>query len=169
MSCLGRLVDALELYTGGVLAVAATGSVVYATLSRYLVHEQPSWTIEVVVYLIVWASFVLASRLMKEGGHVGADFLVARLPTPYRRLLDAATSLAALGFMLVVAWLGVLHVYDAYDFGEVSPTSVRFPMWVAYAAVPAGAVLVAFRLVERLVRLAVAPETVPLIRGDDAA
>lgn len=168
MKRLLRIWDQLEVLLGGVLALLATASVVYATLSRYLIHEQPSWTLEIVVYLLVWASFIMASHLMKEGGHVGADFVTTHLPSAVRRWVDVATSLLALGFCLLVLWLGIAYAYDAYDFGEVSPSSVRFPMWIAYAAVPAGASMLALRLVQRLVMLIRNPASVPGMGGANA-
>jgi C4-dicarboxylate transporter, DctQ subunit len=160
--------DRLEVLLGGVLAILATATVVYGTLSRYLLHEQPSWTLEIVVYLIVWASVIMASHLMKEGGHVGADFVTTHLPQAVRRGVDVLTSLLALAFCLLVIWLGVAYAYDAYDFGEVSATSVRFPMWIAYAAVPSGALLLSLRLVQRLVMLIRNPDSVPGMGGANA-
>jgi len=158
--------DAIEVYLGGVLALAATAIVVYATMSRYLIAEQPSWTLEVIVYMIIWASFLMASHLMKEGGHVGADFLIANLGPRARRAIDFLVSIAGLAFVSLVFWLGVAHAYDAYDFGDVSATSVRFPMWIAYSAVPAGALLLAARLVQRLYWIVRAPEKVPAMHGE---
>lgn len=167
MKRLLRMWDAVEVWLGGVLALTATVIVVYATLSRYIVNEQPSWTIEVIVYMVIWAVFLLASHLMKEGGHIGADFVVTHLPPPARRAIDFMVSLLGLGFVLVVFWLGVLHSYDAYDFGDVSASSVRFPMWAAYAAVPAGAFLLGCRLLQRLGWIVWAPDRVPTMRGEE--
>lgn len=161
-----RAWDSLEEFVGGALALTATCIVLYATFLRYLWHISPSWAIEVVIYLIIWATFILASRLIRENGHIGADFVVHRFSLAVRRRIEIVTTLASFAFMLAVLWLSVLHVYDLYDFGARSTTALRFPSWVAHGAVSVGAALMTLRLLQRVYLLLFVPADVAIVQKE---
>ena len=158
--------DNLEDFIGGALALIATCVVLYATFLRYLWHISPSWAIEVVIYLIIWATFILASRLIRDNGHIGADFVVHRFSLATRRRIEIVTTLASLAFTLAVLWLSILHVYDLYDFGARSTTALQFPSWVAHGAVPVGAALMALRLLQRIYLLLFVPAEVTIVQEE---
>ena len=158
--------DKAEEFIGGALALAATCIVIYATVLRYFWHISPSWAIEVVIYLIIWSAFVLASCLIRENGHIGADFVVTRYSLTTRCRIEIGTTAFSLAFMCVVLWLGILHVYDLYDFDAQSATALRFPLWIAHGAVPFGAALMVLRLLQRLYLLVFEPTEVAVIQEE---
>lgn len=145
-----RAWDALETYAAGLLGAAALALAFYQVVMRYLFNDAPEGAEEGVLYLVIWAVFIISSRLVRDDEHVGADFLVGRLPIPARRWLAVSTTLLALGFCLLVTWYGVHIVDAALSMGERSTTRLRFPMWIAYLSVPVGSSLIALSCVYRL-------------------
>jgi TRAP-type C4-dicarboxylate transport system permease small subunit len=53
-----------------------------------------------------------------------------------------------------LAWYGWRIVVDAAAIDERSASDLRFPMWIYYAALPAGSMLMSIRYAIRLVELA---------------
>lgn len=158
--------DRLELVVGGILSIIATCIVLYSVFMRYFFHDSPSWSLEFVVYLFFWCVFIMASTLMRENGHIGADFVVANLTKQTRRRIDYVTTALALVFEAIVLILGILLAYDAYDFGSRSATAIQFPLWIIMTAVPVGAFLLTLRLIQRFYLLARHPSEIGL--GDEA-
>src|SRR5512147_1364523 len=93
--------DLAENYLVGILAISATGFAFYQVLTRYIFNFAPEWAEESVIYLIVWAVFIMASKLVRDDHHVGADFLFQKLPPPLQQKVALATTVLALIFCLV--------------------------------------------------------------------
>jgi TRAP-type C4-dicarboxylate transport system permease small subunit len=45
----------------------------------------------------------------------------------------------------VLAYYGYLVAKDAFEFGDLSTTTLRFPMWIYYSCLPVGAALMTVR------------------------
>jgi TRAP-type C4-dicarboxylate transport system permease small subunit len=148
----GGIVTALRLWTriegGGVgsLTAVALAIVSYTILVRSLVPElTPIWADEVTVYIVIWATFIACSGLTAENAHVRADLLTSRLGRRGSALCEALAHLCGLGFAVLLVYYGYQVAFEAWDFGDLSTTTLRFPMWIYYAALPVGAALIALR------------------------
>ena len=143
----------VEKFIVGVLALSATLISFWAVIARYLLHNPPDWAEEIVIYLIIWAVFITASILAEERGHVAATLIVERFSGKTRRILAIFNGLVALGFCVIVSYLGFRIVSAAYAFDERSLTALRFPVWIPYLSVAVGCTLVSLRYVLRVYRL----------------
>lgn len=149
-----RLLDAwdrLERWLIGLLG--GVGLLIYLTqiVGRYLTTEIDfSAGEELTIYIVIWATFLTASLLVREDGHVRADLLLRMMRPERQRLLEIANCGIALGFCLALTWYGCLVAADSYDLGERSNTVLSFPMWVYYAALPVSAALMSIRYARRL-------------------
>jgi len=145
--------DVTERYLVGILALFSLFAAFYQVFMRYLFSYSPEWTEETVVYTIIWAVFIVASTLTKERGHVGATFIVEKFSTPTRRVIEIINSLLAMAFCVLICWWGYQIVHVAYVTDERSLTSLRYPMWIWYLAVPVGTTLIFLRHLIMLYRL----------------
>ena len=64
------------------LIVLITGLAVFC---RYILQDPLTWSADVSTLALVWLSFLGASAIMREGGHVAATGLVEKLPPILRR------------------------------------------------------------------------------------
>lgn len=143
--------DKLERWLIGLLG--GLGLLIYLTqiVGRYVTTEIDfSAGEELTIYVIIWATFLTASLLVREDGHVRADLLLRMMPPERQRWFEIANCGIALGFCLALTWYGWLVVSDSYDLGERSNTVLSFPMWVYYAALPFSAALMSIRYARRL-------------------
>jgi C4-dicarboxylate transporter, DctQ subunit len=145
-----RVWDALELYLTGLLALLAVAAAFYQVILRYFFNRAPEWAEESVLYLIIWAVFIIASKLVREDRHVGADFIVQKLPPNIQRGVSVGTSILALLFCIFVVIYGTQIVTVALGIDERSTTRLRFPLWIAYLSVPFGCTLISLSYVYRL-------------------
>ncbi len=141
-----------DLLVGG-LAIGALLLCSYNVIVRYF---HPAWTLEMVdevqVYVIVWAVFLALGGVTAADRHVKADLFVSLFPPAVRRLAEVFVELLGLAFALLLVWYGVILTYQSWDFGDVSTTSLRFPMWIYMAALPAGGLAMTIGYLLRLKR-----------------
>ena len=133
------LLVGLETGATGLLALAAALLTVSESVLRYVAPMRlPDWGAEVTVYLVGWAVMLSASRLIRGRMHVSVEMLAECLPEHTQTVLRLFTCLFGLVIAGCIAWAGWLMVDFAIMLGERSDSSIRFPMWAYYAAIPVG-------------------------------
>jgi TRAP-type C4-dicarboxylate transport system permease small subunit len=147
-------IDRLESLIVGVILGSALLLVVVTIVLRYLAPQYaPQITDEVTVYMVMWAVLLACGGITSRGEHVKADLVVGTLSPRVQRICEIAGHVVGIGFCLVLAWFASQVTYEAWDFGDLSPTNLRFPMWIYYAALPLAAASMAVRHLIVLVRL----------------
>lgn len=144
-----RIEDAI---VGG-LAILALLLCSYNVLVRYF---HPAWTLELVdevqVYVIIWAVFVALGAVTVADRHVKSDLFVAMFPPPLRRAQEIFLDVLGFAFGLLLLWYGGVVAWQSWSFGDVSTTSLRFPLWIYVSALPAGGLSLALGYAIRLAR-----------------
>jgi C4-dicarboxylate transporter DctQ subunit len=155
---MGRLMaawDWVERLLVGVLGLLALVVGMVQVVGRYVDPAHAiSWAEEVIVYLVIWAIMIVSSQLVRTDGHVRPDLVLRLLPPGAQRVAEMFNCLVALAFCAGMIWYGWQIVDTAMLLDERSSTGLEFPMWIYYAALPAGGALMAVRYVMRLVRFA---------------
>lgn len=141
----------VEKTIAGLLVGLALLFSMYEILIRYFLPELAyDWGEEVIVYMVVWGVWILASTLVHEDRHVRADLLIRLLPPGGQRYVELFNSVLGLVFCVVIIWFAYDMVALSYDFGEESGSSLRFPMWIYYLSLPVGAALMLARYLRRI-------------------
>ena len=121
----------------GIIGLIALGFVCFEVVGRYFApHILTDWGPEVTIYLIIWALFLSVGDLPLTNGHVSANFLVDRVSN--RRKFEILASLAGLCFSILLLWYGYEVVKFAHFIGEEGDSTLRFPKWIYYLALPTG-------------------------------
>jgi TRAP-type C4-dicarboxylate transport system permease small subunit len=138
-----------ELLVGG-LALAALLVCSYNVFMRYFF---PSLTLEaadeVQVYLVIWGVFLALGLVTAADRHVRADLFVAAFAPGFRRWVAVFGELLGLAFALLLVGYGSAITWQTWSYGDVSTTSLRFPLWIYTAALPVGALLMAAAYAKR--------------------
>jgi TRAP-type C4-dicarboxylate transport system permease small subunit len=142
-----------ELLVGG-LALAALLVCSYNVFVRYFI---PSLTLEaadeVQVYLVIWAVFLALGLVTAADRHVRADLFVAMFAPGFRRWVSIFGELLGLAFALLLLGYGTAVTWQTWSYGDLSTTSLRFPLWIYGAALPVGALLMAVAYAKRCLKL----------------
>lgn len=157
----------VEKFLVGLLALTAVSFSFYGVIMRYSLQTAPDWIEEIVIYMIIWSVFLIASTLAEEKGHVSATLLVERFPLKVRRILAVFNGILSLGFCGVISWYGVRIVVQTYILNERSVTSLRFPLWISYLSVATGCTLVGIRYGIRIYRLLYKFQTADIIESHE--
>jgi C4-dicarboxylate transporter DctQ subunit len=137
----------------GILGALALAVGAYQVIGRYIDQRIAfPYGDEVVVYLTVWAVFVASSQLVRTDGHVRPDLVLRLLPPHAQRWVEAFNCCVALVFCAGLAYCGFQIAQGSWELDERSITGLEFPMWLYYASVMAGGVLMVMRYLIRLYR-----------------
>jgi C4-dicarboxylate transporter DctQ subunit len=137
-----------------VVGVLGLGALLLASVNVLLRSLAPQhaieWGDEVQVYLIVWAVCLSFAAVTAADRHIKADLFVGMLPAPAQRLLAILGDALGLVVSGILFWLAVLVTHESWDFGDVSTTTLRFPLWIYQACLPVGMGLMALNYLLRL-------------------
>lgn len=110
---------------------------------RYIFNFSIIWAEELSQYLMIWITYLGAGLALREGRHVAVEMLQDLLPRGLRRLVRAALAAAMLGFLAVLAVLGVRIA--AFTWTQETPV-LNLPTGLPYLAIPVGAAVMAVHL-----------------------
>lgn len=148
------LISLIEGLLVGGMAIAALVLCSFNVLVRFF---HPVWTMEMVdevqVYVIVWAVFLALGAVTISDRHVKSDLFVGFFSPPLKRAVEFFVDLLGLAFAVLLIWYGGVAAYQSWSYGDVSTTTLRFPLWIYVAALPAGGLTLAIGYVTRLTRL----------------
>jgi len=148
--------DRLAVIEGWVVsfAMASASLIVFvAVVLRYGLGLSVSAFDEITRYLMVYITFIGASRLLHQDGHVSVEVLLVIVPRRLRRWIEAAAAIAGALVCLGLAWLGIGMLAQSMAIDLRSMSALRMPMWLPQAAVLLGAALMALRFLQRFLRL----------------
>ena len=149
-----KIVDGLTLWAavvGGVLFIVIALIVFYEIVARYVFNAPTTWSIDVSIYLVLWATFLGAAYTLKEGSHIMVDVVVVKFPLRNARLIRLATYTLVLAFCLVLLWRGTLACIDAVRYNEVTLSTYRFPLWLPMSAIPAGSFILSLQSICKII------------------
>lgn len=135
----------------GMVAGAALLLLCFEVVARYFAPSiLPDWGSEIVTYLTVWALFLVAGELVLNDAHVRADFVVDRLSAKWKKRLGLLGSFVGLAFSLLFLWYGTEVVLFAHMIGEEGESTLRFPKYLYYLALPVGMALQCLSYIARI-------------------
>lgn len=142
VSLISKIVSLCAMLAGA-LILAVCGVTFYEVVARYAFHAPTTWSIDVSIYGVFWATFLGSPYALREGGHVAVDVVVEKLDRAVRNAVARLIFLSITVFSAVLAWAGWTACVDAYRFGEVTMSVLRFPLYLPMAALPVGCALLA--------------------------
>jgi len=121
------------------LVVVVVASVVF----RYILLSPVTWSEEVGRYVMIWVGFLAASIAVRQGLHVGVDFVVQWVRPATAVWLRGVARGATAGFLLIVMGYGFFLVTNLWD--QWSPVMGIRMTW-PYLAIPVGSLLMLIQM-----------------------
>lgn len=146
MKSILKVWNATENTVIGLLLIMALSMSLYDMFARIIDPKLVTgYSEEVVVYIVVWALFLAASKLTQESRHVRADLIIQMLPLTGRRVAELFHCFVGLTFSVILSYYSYLAAFEAWEFGDLSVGTLRMPLWIFYAGLPVGFGLVVLR------------------------
>ncbi|MGI6034472.1 MAG: TRAP transporter small permease [Limnochordia bacterium] len=128
----------------GLMAVM-TSIVFYEVVARYVFNAPTRWSEEMARYLLIWLALSGLGLAIRKKQHIRVDFLLNYLP-------EWLNVLAAIFRAVSVLLYAVVLLVAGYEFAVMNKTQLSpamgVPMYYVYLAVPVGATLIIFYLIE---------------------
>ncbi|MET0532571.1 MAG: TRAP transporter small permease [Microvirga sp.] len=131
---------------------------------RYVLNESPSWTEPASLLLMSWFILLGSAVGVREGNHLGFEIGLHSAPPALRRGMLAVTEVLVIGFGGAMAWYGTDLAVGTWS---AAMPGLPIPQGMDYVPLVVGGVLIALFALEKLVRLLLAGEDVPLVSHDE--
>lgn len=120
---------------------------------RYILNWPLAWTEELARYLFVWVIYLGASIGVRKRRHLKVDAVLFLFGEKGKFMLRLLSNFIFLFFCIIIAYEGFRIVYVMQFIRPQYSPAVRFPMALAYASVPFGAVLMIIGLIRDTILL----------------
>ena len=133
-----KMINTTFSLLGGWFLITIMAINVYEVIARYVFNAPTIWTVEISTYLMLISVFLAAAYTLQEGGHTKVDFLISRLSTKNRRIIDIITSILGIIFVVVLVWKSTELALFTHTIGSKSMTQLAIPLFPIYIIVPIG-------------------------------
>ena len=140
------------------VVVAMIAAMVCVTIAQIVCRELSTvldgvkplqWSEEVCRYLLVWATFLGASCVYKEGSHITITFLQGFFPPKTQRYIRIFVHV-----LCVIAFCAVVYFGFTFAMKQMQlATSLRIPMKYMYLSVPIGFGLMLIHAINAIMEL----------------
>jgi C4-dicarboxylate transporter DctQ subunit len=148
-----RFLAWLEEFLIMLLMAAMTLITFMQVVARYVFNYSFVWALELTGVLFAWLIFVGMSYGVRVGAHIGVDAAVRLLGARAARAVACLAAVLCIAYALIVAWGAGQYVLKMYDVG-ILMQDIPISQWIPRVILPAGFLLLAFRFLQALWRLA---------------
>lgn len=147
MKFLRLLNERLEEIFLVILMTADTLIVAAQIASRFIFKIPLPWSEEVARYLFIWLVWVGASYATKERKHISIDVVISRIPKMGKKVCAVISTVVWIAFLIFMARISFKLTASVYGGSQIAVGS-GIPMWIPYAAIPTGMIMMLFRLLQ---------------------
>ena len=156
-----QLLSTLAGVTASLMIMAAIALTCQMIFIRFALNGSTVWQTEVIVYLIIAATLLGLTFVQKERGHVNVDLIPLMLHSKSRYLLSIFTLSSSIVIIIMMLYYGFEYWYFAWSKGWTSDTVTAVPLWIPYAALPVGFLLLTLQLLADLADVVVNDANTP--------
>ncbi len=150
-SIFDHVIDSLVYIAGGLVIIMML-SIFANVVSRELFGTSIVWVLELSQYSLCYITFLVATWLLREEGHVKMDLVLNRLKAAHQAALNAATSIIGALLSLITFWYGMLTTWDMFQRGAFLPESLlKTPVGPLLAIIPVAGFLLFIQFLRRAV------------------
>jgi len=134
------LAGRITAWSSFALALVMGGNV----LLRYVLHTGTVWSQELEWHLMAPICLFGMSYALRHGEHVRVDVMFAGFPPRAKSFVELVSSLLLIAISLIVIWLSIPYVMQAWSVGEGSANPGGIPArYILKAMIPIGFALMA--------------------------
>ena len=137
---LDRTIDSLAVFSR-VLVVLIMLVVCTDVFLRYFFNSPMFWVLESTQFALVFITFLGATWVLKNDGHVRMDIVINRLSQRTQDRINIVTSILCAIICLVVTWYGVKVWWDYLQIDYLYPGSLKIPAYLLEVVIPIGGFL----------------------------
>lgn len=144
MDALNRFVNWIEKFICVVTFVVMLILTFVNVVSRFVLHMSLSFSDEIVTTLFVLASLAGSSIAIKDGLHLGLDYITTKMSPKAQGFLFFLSNILGVIFWVIVLYYGIGMVQGEFTDHQVS-ARLGIPEWIYGMTIPVGCVLLIVR------------------------
>lgn len=153
---LGKVTRAAAVLAGCLLLITAL-IICYEIVVRDFFHSPTEWVLVVSTYAILVAGFLGLAVAFRDNTHVRVDIFAGRLAPETKRKVDMIINVISFLLFLIFMTESMDLVTSSYVYHKLSPSILRFPLFIPQFALVFGSFLllgeIARRFLFELLRL----------------
>lgn len=137
----------------GLVTVFSCLIVIYEVVMRYIFKKPTSWVNLTSEVLLVYITFLAASWILRERGHVKVDIIENFLITERGKVrIKILQDIFSLFFCLVFTWITWGYFWNTFSTQERYGGGLfTFPLWMGIIVIPFGGALLCIQLFRELI------------------
>jgi TRAP-type C4-dicarboxylate transport system permease small subunit len=134
-----------NVYSKLITIMSALACILIASISLLILAEVISlfffgkpirWAIEVTEYMLVFITFLAATKLLKEERHIRFELVISKLKGKYLITFEVLTSIIGLAVCAIILYASIHTVLDLYGRGIKSETHLEIPRYLLISIIP---------------------------------
>lgn len=123
-------------------------------IARYVLNKPTLYSVELSEYLLIFIAFMAAGWVLQKNGHVRMHSVVNLMPRRMKTVVELLTSIIVLLFCSILVWKGMGASVMAFKGDYHSSSLLNVPLWIPYAIIPLGSLLLGLQVVVKIGTLA---------------
>lgn len=142
----------IGLFAAEVALLALMVITVYAVIARYVFNSPSANAMEVSVYLLLISTWGAVGWIHRLDRHVCMEAFSAKLTGIWKLVSRVVSQLSILAFCAMLVWAGYGSALEKFEKNYRSTSLLEFPLWMPFALIPIGGLLLGAMALVRLKR-----------------
>lgn len=150
-----RIIDNINIWLGkivGFLVIAITGILMYGVIMRYVFSQPIFWGGELSGILFIALVVLTGGYVLHQDSHVKIDAIYGRLSAKRKAIMDVATFIFFLFFMVLLTWYTIDMAWASTLLNERSSTYFHAPIYPRKICLALASLLLLLQGVARFIR-----------------
>jgi C4-dicarboxylate transporter DctQ subunit len=116
----------------------ATLGVGYEVVMRYFFARPTSWSVDLVEYTMLYATFLAAAWLARQEQHINLTYLLDAVSPRTRHIAEGINSLISAFLCAIIIWYSAIDTLDAIVEGIAVNRTLMVPKSLVLGVIPVG-------------------------------
>ena len=132
---------------------AIGGMILWEVFFRYVFTSPTIWAEELARFFQIWALYIAAASVLRDGSMIRIGLLIDRLGPPWRAIAEIFSLAVVAAFSAVACWYGAKIALNSWEVGRMSGTMLNVPHWMTEIAIPAGFAILFLQALVQIARI----------------
>jgi len=137
------------IFLGAAILAFLMVAVCWDVVARTFVGKPLTWALEFTEYGLLYMTFLCATWVLKDEGHVTNDVLFTRVGPRNQALFTTVTSILGALICLLLTWFGAAVSWEKLVGGAYQPTPIEPPDFPIFVIIPIGCFLLSIQFLRR--------------------
>lgn len=136
-------------YVGAILAVVMALAIVYDVVLRFFFNRPTTWALDLVRYLLICITLLLAAWVLRGEGHVKIDIIVRLLKPKTQAIISCVTGVLIMVACAIFFWQSAKATWADYNSGVMTGYSWDIPRATLMMVITIGSFLLLWQTIRR--------------------